>query len=170
MSETELMHAVAVVVERDRGFAIPIDDERRVLEDLPAAFDEERCQQPHADRPAPRDEPQRAVESEAVNDVRERVPVGQVLRVLRAEHDAVPQLDVAALADRHSAHPEQHSRDGSDDDRCGSNERCGRDTRERAAVDWTPVSMAVSVCRAMPSGDRRRRGAPPRSGPARPSR
>ena len=55
-------------------------------------------------RAARKDQPQQRIEQEAVDDVREGVPVGNLLRILRALHDAVPELDVAALADRRAAH------------------------------------------------------------------
>ena len=45
-----------------------------------------------------------------MDQVRGRVPVAQVLRVPRAVHLPVPELDVAAGADRHPPHGEQHRR------------------------------------------------------------
>ena len=71
--------AVAVVVERNRHLAIAIDHHVGVLEDLPRRFEHHRQQQPRADGPAPAHQPEQAVESKAVNDVREGVPVGDVL-------------------------------------------------------------------------------------------
>ena len=110
MSDHRVDHAVAVVVERDRRLTVPVDDEVGVLEDLPSPFDGDGQDEPEPERPAASNEPQESVEGEAVDDVRERVPVGQVLRVLRAVHDAVPQLDVTALADRDAAHGQQDGR------------------------------------------------------------
>ena len=71
--------------------------------------------EPDADRHAPRDKPQHAVEDEAVNDVRGRIPVGEMLRVLRAHHHAVPEFYVSAGADRRAAHEEQDQRRERDD-------------------------------------------------------
>ena len=90
--------------------AIPVDDQRRVLEDLPRRFEHHREQQPKTQRPskAPTDRPEQQVESEAVNDVGKGVPVGEMLRILGAEDNAVPRLDVAALADWHAPHRQQN--------------------------------------------------------------
>ena len=49
----------------------------------------------------------RAVKQEAVQHMRQRVPVGDVLRIFRALHHAVPEFDIAAGADRQPAHREQ---------------------------------------------------------------
>ena len=44
-------------------------------------------------------QPEQQVEQEAVDDVGESVPVGEVLGILRAHGDAVPELHIAAFAD-----------------------------------------------------------------------
>ena len=46
---------------------------------------------------------------DAVDDVRRRVPVGEVLRILRAVGDAVPEFDRAAGADQRMAHAHRGS-------------------------------------------------------------
>jgi hypothetical protein len=96
--------AVAVIVERDRAGAVALDNQRAVLEKLPAALDDDRKCQPEPDRRAREQSPRQRVEQEAVDEVRECVPVGNMLGILRTLHDAVPQLDIAAFADRRSAH------------------------------------------------------------------
>ena len=57
----------------------------------------------------------RAIEQEAVDEVRGSVPVGEVLRVLSALHDAVPELDGPAGADRLPPHREENQDGGSDE-------------------------------------------------------
>ena len=39
-----------------------------------------------------------------MDDVSEGIPIGEVLRILGAEDDTVPELNVATLAPRHLAH------------------------------------------------------------------
>src|SRR5690606_12145766 len=84
----------------------------RVLEDPPSRLEDRRQYEPQPRAPAEAgtDQPEQPVEREAVNDVREGVPVGDVLRVLRTRDDAVPHLDVAALADGYAAHREEDRR------------------------------------------------------------
>jgi len=72
-------------------------------------LDGDRQDQLRADRhrhPA-RQKPQREIEDEAVDDVGRRVPVGDVLGVLRAHHQAVPQFDVTAFTDGQMPHGEE---------------------------------------------------------------
>ena len=107
-----VQHAVAVVIEGDGGLAIAVDHHVGVLEDFPAAFEQHGEREAHADRQAPRHQPQQAVEREPVDHVGERVPVGEVLRVARTVHLPVPQRHVAAAADRHAAHEQQHQAGG----------------------------------------------------------
>ena len=88
--------------------------------DLPRRFDDRCGDQTNTDGKAAGDEPQQAVEDEAVDDVRGRIPVGEMLRILRADHHPLPELDGAALADRRAAHEEQHKcRDGDHSKRDG---------------------------------------------------
>ena len=98
--------AVAVIIERDRQLAIMIDDEVGVLDHLPGRLDGDGEHEPQAERHRheTRDEPQQPIEDEAVDDVRGRVPVEDVLGVLRALHVEMPELDVAAFADERMAH------------------------------------------------------------------
>ena len=59
------------------------------------AFDDDRERQPHAERRSRGNRKRDSgVEQEAVDDVREGVPVGDVLGIFRALHDAVPELHV----------------------------------------------------------------------------
>ncbi len=68
---------VAKIAEGDGGLAVSVDDERRIFEQLPATFDEERDQEPILTRKlllesrwqlAP-DEPQKPVKEYAVDDM-----------------------------------------------------------------------------------------------------
>ena len=92
-----------------------------------------------------------------MDDVRERVPVGEVLRVLRAVDDAVPQLDVAALADGHLSHRKEHDAGGGDQaegreeprpgDRCaGVTNEVSPPAWERAAARSSSKHAAVARC------------------------
>ena len=108
-----------------------------------------------ADRQPPRDEPEQPVEDKAVDDVRGRIPVGEVLRILRAHRHAVPELHVAACADRRAPHEEQDQR-GERDDAEGEGEMAWRQmsvvTFARhllsSCPDFDPGihSVAVSTC------------------------
>src|SRR4029453_12398185 len=109
---------VAVVIERDRRVAATVDDEVGVLDDLPRGLDEHRQDKPGGNTPPTADQPKQQVEGKPMNDVGERVPIRQVLRILGALHEAVPQLDASALADRHASH-------------CGEDGSCGCDDRSR---------------------------------------
>ena len=101
-------NAVAAVAEGDGRHAIVIDDEVGVLEDLPGHRERRRQRQPRRQQPGSvRSEPGQ-VEPETVQDVREGVPIGEVLRVPRAPHDAVPDLYIAAGAPRLASHREEH--------------------------------------------------------------
>jgi hypothetical protein len=101
VSASEL--TVAGIAERDRAGAVALDDDRRVLGDLPAALHQHREKKAQPDRGTRQHEPGECIEDEAVEHVRERVPVGEMLGVLAVD-DAVPELDGAAGADRHPAH------------------------------------------------------------------
>src|SRR6185503_3977254 len=118
----------AVVVERDRDGSVPLDDERRILEHFPRSLDEHREHETRALRQTPRGQPQQYVEGDAVDHVREGVPVGEMLRVLRAEDDSVPELDVAALADGYAPHGEF------DNGGCRYQSACGRAVDPPGAV------------------------------------
>ena len=107
--------AVAIVVERDRRLTVPVDHQVRVFDNLPRRLQECGGGQAECERRARRDQPEQAIEREAVNDVREGVPVRQVLRILGACDDAVPGFDVAARADGYAAHHQERGA-GCDED------------------------------------------------------
>src|SRR5579864_4885073 len=44
-----------------------------------------------------------------MDNMRERIPIGDVLRVLGTLHDAMPKFDIAACTNRHAAHGEQEN-------------------------------------------------------------
>src|SRR5262245_30597373 len=69
--------AVAEVVEGRGVGAVAVDDEGRVLEDLPAALGGDGDEAARAEGEAPGGEPEDPVEAEAVEDVGERVGVGE---------------------------------------------------------------------------------------------
>ncbi len=93
-----------------------LDHGRRILGDLPGALDDDGEQQRGAegDRQAgdTADQPEQPVEQEAVDDVGEGVPVGDVLGVLGGEHLSLPELHIAAFADRLAAQRQQDRRGG----------------------------------------------------------
>src|SRR5262245_14557988 len=96
--------AVAIVVEGNGSFAIAVDNEIAVLDELPGSFEADSQCKSRSDRSSRRNQPEQEVEKEAVNNVREGVPVADVLRVFRTLHDPVPKLDGAAFANPDSAH------------------------------------------------------------------
>ena len=96
--------AVAEIVERDRVRTVAVDDEVAVLEDFPSALDQYGEGEAQRRRRPPQHQPEEEIENEAVRHVRQRVPVEDVLGILGAVHDAVPQLDSAAGADGQAAH------------------------------------------------------------------
>jgi hypothetical protein len=109
-STSEFDHAVAVIAAGDGVLAVAVDDEVGVLDDLPGDLDQQRQGEPQLERPAAPDEPENPVQTKAVDDVGQGVPVGDVLGVLRARHVAVPELDIAALAPRRPAHQQHRDR------------------------------------------------------------
>ena len=142
--------AVAEVVERDRRGAIAIDDERRVFEHFPRGFDQHRQHEAGARWQASRHEPQQRVEGDTVDDVRERVPVGEMLRVLRAVDDAVPELDVATLADRDAAHGQLDDRRGGDDRDRGRRVDPGWARGRNQPLPTSGAERARARCRVRP--------------------
>lgn len=77
-----IQYAVAIVVERDRRLAIAVDDEVGVLENFPGAFHHGRRRKSGREGPARRNEVREAIENEAMDDVRGRVPVTDVLGIV----------------------------------------------------------------------------------------
>ena len=69
-----------------------------------------------------------------------RVPVGEVLGVLRALHDAMPKLHIAAFADGRAAHGEQGRGGDSDDD-----EDCGKRTNRMVISSWDPGTCRAAI-------------------------
>jgi hypothetical protein len=94
-----------------------IDDEIGVLDHLPRRFDGDGQDEPRGEgeRQKARNEPEPPVEQKAVNQVGGRVPVDQVLGVLRAHDVEMPELEIAAFADERMAHQvEGEPRSGDD--------------------------------------------------------
>ena len=120
----EVDHRVSVVVQGDRCFSISLDDEFRVLEHLPGRFQGDRNDETNGDLAqswqCPRNQPQQEVHDKTMDDVRERIPVGDVLRVLRTHDLPVPELDRSAGADEWAAHGEQDERGHCDQEHAGS--------------------------------------------------
>ena len=98
------MQPVAAVMQRDRLGAVTVDDEVCVLDNLPGHLDGDGHKQPRAERFARKQEPQHEIEDESMQDVRERVPVEQLLRVFRTAHVPDPEADRVAGADRRAPH------------------------------------------------------------------
>ena len=93
-----------------------------------------------------------------MDDVRERVPVGDVLRVLGAVHDAVPQLDLAARAPWQPAHQPQRERRRDDDRRRAgpSGERSATWSRVRDHSRSAAPPILNRINRMRPAGRQRR--------------
>jgi hypothetical protein len=88
--------AVSHIARGKRLLAIMPDDGWAVLGDLPRDLDAHGNQESHADRNARCGQVQHAEKDEAVDEVRKAVPVGELLRHLRAERVVRPQQDVPA--------------------------------------------------------------------------
>ena len=99
---------VTVVIQRDRGFAVTIDDEIRILENFPGTFDCDGETEAQGERPFLSNEPEQAIEKEAVDDVGRGVPVAEVLGVFRTHHHAMPKFDIAAFADGFTPHGQKN--------------------------------------------------------------
>ena len=98
---------VAKIIQRDGAGAVAVDDPVGIFNQLPATFDQHRDDQPALPGEARKNQKRRAVKQEAMQHVRQRVPVGDVLRILRALHGAVPEFDITAGADRQPSHRKQ---------------------------------------------------------------
>lgn len=85
-------NAIAGIAIRHGHFAIAVDNDRRVFENFPSALDQYRRTQRKPQRPFLQQQPAQPEKDEAMDDMAHRVPIGQMLAVLRALHDAVPQL------------------------------------------------------------------------------
>jgi len=91
------------------GVAIPLDDKRRVLEDLPAHLRNERENKTGTKRQMRREYRQQPIKDKTVNNVREGVPVKQVLGALDIRR-TMPDLHGSALANHRLTHqPERET-------------------------------------------------------------
>jgi len=91
-------NAVARITLRERLLAVMRNDLRRILQDLPAHFYSEREQESPHERHARKEKPQHPVENKSVDDVREGVPIAEVLGIARAQYHPLPCLHVPARA------------------------------------------------------------------------
>src|SRR5260221_5373865 len=141
--------AVAVIVERDRRGAIALDDERRVLHHLPGGFEPDREHQRRGkgQRPAPANEAEQRIEENAVDDMSERIPIAEMLRVAGAVDGPFPQLDIAAFADRGMplyGEPERLQRhDGEDEQRADAPGAVAATCDHRGAIIGKASSIPV---------------------------
>ena len=82
-------HAVAVVIQRGRFRAVAVDDERGVFQHLPRGFEPNGEEQAEAERPfAPPRQPGQPVQNQSLDNVGERIPIRDLLGILRAVHRA----------------------------------------------------------------------------------
>src|SRR5581483_10101525 len=102
--------SIAIIADGDGGRAISLDDERAVLDDLPCRLKQNGEAQSRANGPMLEDEPQEKVKPKAVQQVRERVPVRQMLRIPGPERISLPEFYIAARADRQPPHQMQRQR------------------------------------------------------------
>ncbi len=108
-----IQNTVTEIVERYRRFAITIDDEIGVLEDFPGTLDAGGQCKLCGKTPARTNEVHQPIEDEAMHNVGEGVPVGNVLRIFGTVDDAMPELDTSTFADGFTTHGEQD--DGEDE-------------------------------------------------------
>ncbi len=101
-----IQDAVADVPQGDGHRPIAIDDERGVLEDLPSGFEHHRDEEPRAERQPARDEPDQAIEQEAVQDVGGRVGVQHALRLTAAPDVGFQPAEPPVRSEGQPAHPQ----------------------------------------------------------------
>jgi hypothetical protein len=109
VSAAELM-MLSPKYERDGFGAVAVDDDVGIFDDFPRGFEQDAEREPRSKRRARQRQPNQKIERETVNDVREGVPIENVLRIFRTVDDTVPELDVAASADGHAAHCPKNER------------------------------------------------------------
>ena len=102
-SDQRVDDTVARIALRERLLAIVVDDHRRIFNDFPRHLYADRERETQRERHAGKEKPQREIEQEAVDDMAEPVPIGEVLGVPGAEHHAFPELDGATLRNRRLA-------------------------------------------------------------------
>ncbi len=124
MSAAGVEDAVAFVAEGDGGFAVAVDDDGRVLEDLPSGLEQDRHQEAVANRHAAGDEPEKGVEEQAVDDVGEGVGVGHSLRLPAAPDVALPETESAVGPEGQPPHPELHAGSHRHDEGDGQKDPC----------------------------------------------
>lgn len=110
--------AVARVPLRECLLPVRVDHHRRVLRDLPRRFDPDCESESPREREPRKKITERVEEDDAVNDVREGVPIREVLRIARAQDDAFPEFDRAAGADRRLPEEVECERLYRDDEYC----------------------------------------------------
>ena len=89
--------------------AITVDDDWAVLEDFPGGFEQDgEGERVHT--VDGKEQPEQQIEQEAVNDVRESVPIREMLGVLQSSRHACQNFHIAAFADPDVA---QHAQDKS---------------------------------------------------------
>src|SRR3954451_18449838 len=92
------------IIQRDRAGAVALDDPVGVLNQLPTALDQHGSYQTGLPGPARQQQPGPRIKQETMDEVRESVPVSDVLRIFRALYHTMPEFDVTACADRQPAH------------------------------------------------------------------
>lgn len=113
--EDRVQNAVAVVIQRYCHLAVAVDDGVGVFQNFPRGFDHGGDGEAPAYVDPPRNQPEQKVEDEPVQQVRGRVPVRDVLRVLGTHRLQMQQLDIAAFAHGNTAHPQQDEGRGDKD-------------------------------------------------------
>ena len=126
--------AVAVVAKGNRRGSISIDDLIGVLVNLPRGLEGHDDNRGKANRRRPQRQPSQPIECRAVDDVRERVRIEDLLRVLIAADITGPESDGPVLIGRRSAHGEFQ------DDGQGDHGRGNRDVAQEA-----PPAMACDI-------------------------
>ncbi|QTK80335.1 hypothetical protein AT6N2_C2777 [Agrobacterium tumefaciens] len=99
-----IQDTVARVPQRHGRGSVAIDDDGRIFQNFPSGLHQNRKGKPHGKRLVTEQQPREPIEQEAVNDMRRRVPVSDVLRVARRVHARFEQLHITAFADRNATH------------------------------------------------------------------
>jgi hypothetical protein len=105
---------IAEVIERDRRLAVALDYGIRIFRDFPRAFDRDRDQQAPRERHFSKDQRSYPEKQNAVKNVRERVRIEDVLRVVRAPNFPRPRRVIARLAPPNSTEKTKRKSRGND--------------------------------------------------------
>ena len=97
-------HTITIIIQRDCPFSIPINHQRGILQNLPCRLNHYCPKKPNLPRILFQHQPQNPEKDKSMNNMRKRVPITEMLRILTTLSHSMPQLHRPTLTDRHTTH------------------------------------------------------------------